>query len=83
MPERVRLFLVQTPIQAMLAGLGGLLVAWPILQIAGERGTEALFVYVFVVWAALVGLLLAVGRCIARVAELEAGEGEARHGGRR
>lgn len=66
MSKPARLLLVQPAIQLVLAALGVLLVGWPILQIAGERGTAVLFVYVFGVWSALIVLLALVGRCIAR-----------------
>lgn len=40
------------------------LLSWPVLQIAGGHGVLLVFLYVFLVWTVLVGLLLAVSRTI-------------------
>lgn len=51
-------------LQVALTWLGAFLVGWPLIQIAGERGTIALFVYVFMIWGGLVVLLFVVSRSL-------------------
>ena len=58
--------LADPAIQLALAGLAGALVGWPLIQIAGERGMSALFVYIFAVWGGLVLVLFAVGQSLRR-----------------
>ena len=58
--------LTQPGLQLLLAAVGGMLLAWPVIHIAGEAGHWALYVYVFTVWAGLVLLLVWIGRAITR-----------------
>lgn len=67
--EPRRQLLAQPSLQAMAACIGLLLLGWPVIQIAGERGHWILFYYVFTAWAALVLLLVFVGRAIHDAAE--------------
>lgn len=60
-----RILLTEPLVQLALAALAGLLLAWPIIQVAGEGGASRLFVYVFGVWAGLVVLLWRIGHAIA------------------
>lgn len=65
MPDKKRVRLLAEPaIQVVLAWAGLVLLGWPLIQIAGERGTTALFVYVFVVWALLIVLIVLVSRSL-------------------
>lgn len=58
--------LADPAIQLALTGVAGALVGWPLIQIAGERGMWALFLYIFVVWGGLVLVLLAISRGLRR-----------------
>ena len=58
--------LTDPAMQRVLAGLAFLLLSWPLLQIAGDRGTLALFVYLFLVWIGLVAVLLMLARSLRR-----------------
>lgn len=66
--EHLRHLLAQPSLQSMAACIGGLLLGWPVIQIAGDQGHWTLFLYVFWVWAALILLLVFVGRAITRSA---------------
>jgi hypothetical protein len=59
-------FLVQSSVLLALGLLATLLFTWPIVQIAGDRGTLSFFVYIFLVWAGLVLLLGRIGVVISR-----------------
>ena len=61
--------LTQPGLQLLLAALGGMLLSWPMLHIAGKMGHWALYLYVFMVWAGLVVLLVMIGRAITRSAQ--------------
>jgi hypothetical protein len=37
-------------------------LGWPLIQIVGEHGMGALFVYIFAVWGGLIMLLFAISR---------------------
>lgn len=50
-----------------------ILLAWPVLQISGVRGTLAVFVHVFVIWALLIGVLMAISRAQSRSDASKAG----------
>ena len=58
--------LAELPVQSMLAVFGVLLLSWPIIQIAGERGVISLFQYLMLVWGGLIVLLALIGRAIGR-----------------
>lgn len=60
--------LTQPGLQLLLAVIGGMLLAWPVIHIVGEAGHWALYVYVFSVWVGLVVLLVWLGRAITRSA---------------
>ena len=60
--------LAQPSLHVLLAIGGGLLLGWPVIHIAGERGHWAVYIYVFSVWAGLIVLLALVARTIARSA---------------
>jgi hypothetical protein len=62
--------LAQSPVLLALGLLATLLLAWPIVRIAGDHGTLSFFVYLFVVWAGLVLLLARIGAAISRSADL-------------
>lgn len=51
-------------LQIALVWVSALLVGWPLIQIAGARGVIAMFLYVFVIWGVLVGLIFAVSRSL-------------------
>lgn len=59
-----RLLLSEPLVQLALAALAGLLLAWPIIRIAGDGGAARFFVYVFGLWGGLVFLLWRIGRAI-------------------
>lgn len=48
-------------VRGVVAALAGLLFGWPMIQIAGEKGTLTLFIYVFVVWALVITVLALIG----------------------
>lgn len=56
--------LADLPIQRMIAVVAGLLLSWPIIGIVGERGSIALFLYVFALWGGLIVLLWRIARVI-------------------
>lgn len=60
--------LAQPSLHVLMAIGAGLLLGWPVIHIAGERGHWALYGYVFAVWLGLVALLMLVGRAIAQSA---------------
>lgn len=66
MLRRNAAFPVQSPILLALELLAALLLVWPIVQIAGDRGTLSFFAYIFVVWTGLVLLLGRIGMAISR-----------------
>lgn len=53
-------------LRLVLAWLGAVLIGWPAIQIAGARGTVALFLYVFAIWGAIIVVLLIVSRSLRR-----------------
>ncbi|WP_313951052.1 hypothetical protein [Accumulibacter sp.] len=53
-------------LQIALVWVGAFLVGWPLIQISGARGAIAMFLYVFVIWGVLVGLIFAVSRSLRR-----------------
>ncbi|WP_313952401.1 hypothetical protein [Accumulibacter sp.] len=53
-------------LQVALVWVSAFLVGWPLIQIAGARGVIAMFLYVFVIWGVLVGLIFAVSRSLRR-----------------
>lgn len=61
--------LTQPGLQLLLAAVGGMLLAWPVIHIAGEAGQWTLYFYVFTVWAGLVLLLVWIGRAITGAAQ--------------
>lgn len=72
-PARLRRFVInqkyllaQPGIQVLLAMVAGALLGWPVINIAGERGTWSVFIYVFSLWAVFVLLLACMGRAIAQ-----------------
>jgi len=58
--------LANPAIQLVLAWISVLLLGWPLIQIVGEHGMAAMFLYVFVVWGGLIVLLFAVSRSLRR-----------------
>lgn len=58
--------LAQPSLHVLMAIGGGLLLGWPVIHIAGERGHWALYGYVFAVWLGLAALLVLVGRAISQ-----------------
>lgn len=67
-PKHPISLLAQPSMQLLLAVVGGLLLGWPVIQIAGERGQWVLYFFVFMVWAVLILMLAFVGRAITRSA---------------
>lgn len=53
-------------LQIALTWVAAFLVSWPLIQISGARGVIAMFLYVFVIWGVLVGLIFAVSRSLRR-----------------
>jgi hypothetical protein len=53
-------------LQVALTWVAAFLVGWPLIQIAGGRGTIMLFLYVFMIWGGLIVLLFVVARSLRR-----------------
>lgn len=47
-----------------LAWVSAIFLGWPLIQIVGEHGTAALFIYIFAVWSGLIILLFAISRSL-------------------
>lgn len=63
-------------IRLLLFGLMLVLFGWPVIRIAGTQGMDAMFLYVFAVWAGVVVSLFVASRKIARSAASAANAGE-------
>lgn len=63
--------LAQPGMQLLLAVVGGMLLGWPVIRIAGEQGHWVLYLFVFTVWASLIVLLALIGRAITRSAHTD------------
>ena len=66
--SKKRLPLAELPMQVGLAGMGVLLLSWPIVQVAGEHGTIHWAMYLFAVWVGIILFLAAIGRAVGRSA---------------
>lgn len=64
-PRPPRLF-ADPAVLAVAILLAGLLFGWPLIQVAGERGTLALYIYIFTAWTLVVALLALIGRQLGR-----------------
>lgn len=64
--RRKRHRLADPLLQLALAWVSAFLVGWPLIQIAGARGTVAMYLYVFATWSALIVLSHAVSRSLRR-----------------
>ncbi|EXI77593.1 MAG: hypothetical protein AW10_03606 [Candidatus Accumulibacter appositus] len=51
-------------LQVALTWFAAFLVGWPLIQIAGGRGTITLFLYIFMIWGGLIVLLFIVSRSL-------------------
>jgi len=58
--------LADPAIQLVLAWISAILLGWPLIQIVGEHGVAAMFLYVFAVWGGVIVLLFAVSRSLRR-----------------
>jgi len=64
MNMRNRLFR-DTGFHVLLFVLGLLLFSWPIMGIAGDKGSKIFFIYLFLAWIAVIVLLFFIGKNIA------------------
>lgn len=71
-PDRKTL-LADLPIQRMIAVVAGLLLSWPIIGIAFERGSIALLLYLFALWS---GLIVLLWRIACAIEAQQAGTGD-------
>jgi hypothetical protein len=59
-----RALLADPVIPLALAWVSTIFLGWPLIQIVGEHGTAALFIYIFTVWSGLVIVLFAISRSL-------------------